>query len=428
LPEVWEPGGESEAERKARERVARLEAELESAKGKAQSDTLERLVLAENELAKEAQERLRRERSDEDVARKRGLVTREEHDQRESDREDWRLQVIRWRLGENDVRQLVELMMAALPSVGPGRICFDDEGELHQSGLVSMSAYLAALVEHIELFLAMLTKCERNGAGDYLLRDSVIGYHSGVETIWKRVTLLAAGIVGKLLPSPTLDHRVAFEEKGVVGMAVRLPDSAKPLADTMRQLSFTLLWNADRTWVTVVSASRAEKIRAMNSELAYHRVIWANAEGVALAIPPSVSIQELRPLIESLATNKAAQNEPQEGHSASGSNGEPAKPVVVKEPSKRALAAFRLMVLKGVDQTQIGAELTRMGMPATQGCVSRDIQHVRKWLRAGNILPELPGVAGIRAVDPSRLEIGKRTDPRSPRPSELRGLEEDSDY
>jgi hypothetical protein len=80
-----------------------------------------------------------------------------------------------------------------------------------------------------------------------------------------------------------------------------------------------------------------------------------------------------------------------------------------KGPSKEALACWRLYVLRGQKQAETAEMLSReFHRPIGQPQVSRWIAQVRRWLAAGNVLPDLPTEKGSRPTvsfhDPAGLD------------------------
>lgn len=90
----------------------------------------------------------------------------------------------------------------------------------------------------------------------------------------------------------------------------------------------------------------------------------------------------------------------------------PAQEFRAKEPSKTALAAYRLSLLRGLKQTEVAEELSKqIGRRVYQGQVSRWLDLVRTWLKAGNVFPDLPRAANRAAsVEPAVIEMGPRGD------------------
>jgi hypothetical protein len=90
----------------------------------------------------------------------------------------------------------------------------------------------------------------------------------------------------------------------------------------------------------------------------------------------------------------------------------------MKEPSKDAFAAYRLSRGTGKKQSELARLLTdALNRPIQQGTVSRWIAEVRDWLTAGNVLPDLSPSHDRKptAMDPERIELGKRRDGRAQR-------------
>jgi hypothetical protein len=79
----------------------------------------------------------------------------------------------------------------------------------------------------------------------------------------------------------------------------------------------------------------------------------------------------------------------------------------LKEPLRRAFAAYRLVRLARKTQTEAGKELG-----VSQKTISHDLKAVREWIVAGNVLPkELaapPPRPKVIAMDPRKLERGPR--------------------
>jgi hypothetical protein len=91
-----------------------------------------------------------------------------------------------------------------------------------------------------------------------------------------------------------------------------------------------------------------------------------------------------------------------------------------KEPSKDAFAVYRYQIATGKNQTELAADpmlMAQLGKTVVQGTISRWLKNVRKWLKAGNVLPEMPGRSDAKPVpmDPERIDMGPRQDYRTPR-------------
>ncbi len=86
-----------------------------------------------------------------------------------------------------------------------------------------------------------------------------------------------------------------------------------------------------------------------------------------------------------------------------------------KEPSPKALLAYRLHKLQDKNQGEIA-----VAMFTTQGSVSRWIKAATRWFEEGNTVSSVEAInAKIEATDPSVLDMGARQDRRRPRPSDL---------
>lgn len=98
----------------------------------------------------------------------------------------------------------------------------------------------------------------------------------------------------------------------------------------------------------------------------------------------------------------------------------PGDAVKLKQPPEDALACYRSWVATGLRQLELADVLTNeLKRPVSQGQVSRWIRQVRKWLEAGNVLPALNAspITKPIAMDPDRIDLGRRIDKRRPRPS-----------
>ncbi len=89
-----------------------------------------------------------------------------------------------------------------------------------------------------------------------------------------------------------------------------------------------------------------------------------------------------------------------------------------RKPSKTARTAYRVFMSAGQEKPTTTAEILSKEWNKTigQGQVSRWVNQVREWLKAGKILPDidadnLPRPRVVPA-NPAKLDQGKRTDPR----------------
>jgi hypothetical protein len=84
-----------------------------------------------------------------------------------------------------------------------------------------------------------------------------------------------------------------------------------------------------------------------------------------------------------------------------------------RQPSKDAFTAYRAWLATGKNQTELAELLTKeWKRPVYQGNVSRWLDHVKHWLEAGNVLPELSSPLDRKplAMDPERIDLGERRD------------------
>ncbi len=85
-----------------------------------------------------------------------------------------------------------------------------------------------------------------------------------------------------------------------------------------------------------------------------------------------------------------------------------------KAPTDKAVQCYRLKFLRGESLTETAIATQVYGDAKKQYQVSRDLKAVRKWIEAGNVLPDLAGFGAkprTISMDPSKLEQG----PRRPR-------------
>lgn len=161
-----------------------------------------------------------------------------------------------------------------------GRLWFDEHGHLNQSGPVPLSRYLGALSDQLRRFLARLDSCERNDAGDYLLRHTRAGdMSSEIRVLWDNVVHLIHASIAQTLPIMTPDQQADFKRHGVVVTTTEPTRNAQPLVSTLRQLLFSILYNADGTWVSEIPSSTVAQIRTIGDELTLDRMAWERSEG-----------------------------------------------------------------------------------------------------------------------------------------------------
>jgi len=116
----------------------------------------------------------------------------------------------------------------------------------------------------------------------------------------------------------------------------------------------------------------------------------------------------------------------QETECAAGGQTDASTNLPVAEPPKRAIQAWRIRKLLGIEnQAEIAAKMCKMGAHATQGQVSRWLQQAETFLAAGGVFPELkPSAKKLDIVDPNVLDMGARQDGRTPRQRERRDSDE----
>jgi HEAT repeat protein len=100
--------------------------------------------------------------------------------------------------------------------------------------------------------------------------------------------------------------------------------------------------------------------------------------------------------------------------------------LALREPHKQMVIAYRLAIVQGRPQAEIAAEISKLRKKRTsQGTISRWIARVVEWIKAGNVLPDMPGRSGRpRSIDPKVIDMGARQDSRTPR---QRGKRKDED-
>jgi hypothetical protein len=94
-----------------------------------------------------------------------------------------------------------------------------------------------------------------------------------------------------------------------------------------------------------------------------------------------------------------------------------------KEPTADAIAAYRAFMVKGGTQRELAELLTvQLQRPIRQGTVSRWISEVGAWVKAGNVLPDLPTPQRRKPVpmDPERIDLGRNREGRAQRQRQRR--------
>lgn len=147
-----------------------------------------------------------------------------------------------------------------------------------------------------------------------------------------------------------------------------------------------------------------------NELLAYFRVVYLD-DAVSLGLSES---------------DEAPPTNEQGNASAKQATLPPAR--VLKRPSEDALKAWRLRDLTGLKTQQAIADTmtTQLGRKVNQGEVSRWLGQVEAYLKAGNILPALPGIRGEpQPLGPEVLDMGERQDHLTPRQRKRRDPDAD---
>jgi len=174
---------------------------------------------------------------------------------------------------------------AAEDARADGNPLFDDGGQLHLNGRVSLARCVGALCDQLRLFLARLESCPRNSAGDYVLRDPRVGEMKGTRVLWDNVVMLAQTCIAMTLPAMTSDQQAAFKRDGVIWATTEPSRNAQPLTDALRQLLFSILYNGDGSWVSQIPSATVAKIRTIADELTQHRAAWERSEGGTTRTP-----------------------------------------------------------------------------------------------------------------------------------------------
>ena len=191
----------------------------------------------------------------------------------------------------------------ALVKRAEGRLWFDEQGHLNQSGPVPLSRYLGELSDQLRLFLARLDSCERTDTGGYLLRDARAGNLGGMRVLWDNVVLLAHASITKTLPGMTPDQCEVVKRDGLLATVTAPTRNAQPLVDALRQLLFSIPYNADGSWVSEIPSATVAKIRTIGAELIQHQAAWEKSEGRTTQTPTvSVSAALLDRLELGIAT------------------------------------------------------------------------------------------------------------------------------
>ncbi len=124
--------------------------------------------------------------------------------------------------------------------------------------------------------------------------------------------------------------------------------------------------------------------------------LWPAPEESKRSCPPDLKDMKINQLSDATTTKEISIEKPKSG---------------LKAPSTKAIECFRLMYVLG-EKTQ--KEIARLvyGNPKKQGQVSKDIRQVKKYLEAGNVLPDLDQANDVKVVprDPATLDQIPRSD------------------
>jgi len=126
---------------------------------------------------------------------------------------------------------------------------------------------------------------------------------------------------------------------------------------------------------------------------------------------PSVTMQPIRDMLE-----RAYQARDEMIKLLGGEGGDVSKSK--SAPSKEMIVAYRLKFILGAKtQKEIAAKLSQeFGRRINQGTVSNWLRDVEAWIKAGNVLPDIPGLTGEPpSIDPRVIGMGARRDGLTPR-------------
>ena len=177
---------------------------------------------------------------------------------------------------------------------------------------------------------------------------------------------------------------------------------------------------SDREMLRETLAWRRANLECADS----HRRVW-DGLNVALKVMKRLEdciVKRLEAATPATPTSKSGQQADSSEESSSGASkaNSKEKAAPIKCPSDKAIRAYRLSVVKGGKQGQIATELR-----TNQGQVSRWIKDVKVWIKAGNVLPDLEVLKKPQSIDPTVIDMGARSDGRTPRQREKRS--DDSD-
>lgn len=122
-------------------------------------------------------------------------------------------------------------------------ILVNEDGSVELSGGLSTGEQLRLLSEELSLFLLRLETCDRDEEGAYLLRDRRVGVLGGFEVQWNKILALSTLISTTTFKPLTPEQRAHFEQTGLLACRVESTRNERPLADTMIQLLFAVLYD-----------------------------------------------------------------------------------------------------------------------------------------------------------------------------------------
>jgi len=257
---------------------------------------------------------------------------------------------------------------------------------------------------------------------------------------WQRSSLTSPDGAHKVpIGDTALDEALRYREiasdarEQILALAPRVKASLVPPANqTSNQFVIGILDDLENAWqllrfVHCMKPNEPEKtpdLRRIHSEMherlpALRNRLWEAwrhiGHGIQLAESSAPPEPEPRVPAEPLGTEDAG-NQGGDGDAAEGQTSE------IKRPSEIALKTWRLRDLEGINnQTKLAKRLAELGVPSTQGQVSRRLRKVEDYLEAGNILPEIkPLISKPDSIDPALIDMGKRQDKRTPRQRERR--------
>lgn len=294
-------------------------------------------------------------------------------------------------------------------------ISIDESGTLVVNKAVGLDELLAILRDKISLFLVRLSAGQQAPNGDYILSDQKAGSLPGTLVLWEDAVLIMHVCIAHLLPPPDLSA-LAHSPTGVIVQQVRVPRNAQPLGDLLRQLTFSILYDAGGKPPSVIPQSTVKKIRQLTDELEYHRAALVGDPGPALPDPAGESLSAkqlaglIREFIGSLRSNA-------DGEKSDGSGVPPAKYPLPALRENDQEAWFTHNVLKQTQQAT--AEILKRRYPDqswSQPRVHDAVKRVTQWIEAGMTAEQIEAAIGgapARTLDPGVADMGQRRDGRA---------------